>query len=203
MEIAISGDSNQSEDDPRRPMPISGEGNQGESNQRACWSISSMRTETFSTTASSLALLLLPAALAPAWAPPRALPLSPPSSSSDMDTKDERVHEGEERCDMVSSFSRLLLRETQPRHPMNEDMSLSTLLASDILRANSAWLASMRCARGWRGGEGARGRRGGGVAPKSAPPARVGSQRAIAPNQRAIAPNQAHSGARARAVTSI
>jgi hypothetical protein len=98
-----------------------------------------------------------------------------------------------------------LLRETQPRHPMNEDMSLSTLLASDILRANSAWLASMRCARGWRGGEGARGRRGGGVAPKSAPPARVGSQRAIAPNQRAIAPNQraiapnqAHSGARAQ-----
>jgi hypothetical protein len=82
-----------------------------------------------------------------------------------------------------------LLRETQPRHPMNEDMSLSTLLASDILRANSAWLASMRCARGWRGG---------GVAPKSAPPARVGSQRAIAPNQRAIAPNQAHSGARAQ-----
>ena len=106
---------------------------------------------------------------------------------------------------MVSSFSRFLLRETQLRHPMNEDMSLSILLASDILRANSAWLASMRCARGWRGGEGARGRRGGGVAPKSAPPARVGSQRAIAPNQRAIAPNQrtiapnqAHSGARAQ-----
>jgi hypothetical protein len=32
MEKAISGDSNQSEDDPRRPMPISGEGNQGDGN---------------------------------------------------------------------------------------------------------------------------------------------------------------------------
>ena len=62
-----------------------------------------MRTETLSTTASSLALLLLPAPLAPARAPPRALPLPPPSSSSGMDTKDERVHEGEDRCDMVSS----------------------------------------------------------------------------------------------------
>jgi hypothetical protein len=158
-----------------------------------------MRTETFSTTASSLALLLLPAALAPAWAPPRALPLSPPSSSSDMDTKDERVHEGEERCDMVSSFSRLLLRETQPRHPMNEDMSLSTLLASDILRANSAWLASMRCARGWRGGEGEAGWRGG--AEKRA----AGTSRESESYRTQSESHRTQSGAfrRARAVTSI
>lgn len=32
MEIAISGDSNQYEDHPRRSMPISGEGNQGDGN---------------------------------------------------------------------------------------------------------------------------------------------------------------------------